>query len=522
VLGLTLRIRSTCCLAGLVVASAAAAQPVPVRTISLEEAITLAQQSSESIAIARAGVTRAAGQRQVVRSGLLPQLTANLNYVRTLRSQFEVFAQSNADPNQPSLGSLVGRLPFGQTNQYTLGLALSQTIYRGPLVPQARAAEAAIRTAEIDVASARAQLTLDVAQAYYDAALGDRLVDIARATLRQAETTLRQTSVAFRVGTRPEFDVLRSRVAADTQRPVLIQQQAQREIAYVRLKQLLQLPPDTLVALADVLDARGLETTHPVGLVSTNLDAALESAIDDIEERAPIRQALEALAAREQLVRAADAERLPAVSLSSQYDRLAYPITLLPFGDRFVTNWTVVVGVQLPLFTGGRISGERETARANAYESRFTVSQARKLAALDTRDALARLVAADAIWTASSGTVEQATRAFEIGLVRFNEGVSTQLELVDTQLLLQQAQANRAGAARDLQLARLRVQLLRDLPLGANAPEISPLQRPAVTSPGATTTPAPRSSPQPLNASTPPSVERNVAAPAATTRKNPR
>ena len=44
--------------------------------------------------------------------------------------------------------------------------------------------------------------------------------------------------------------------------------------------------------------------------------------------------------------------------------------------------------------------------------------------------------------------------------------MSTQLELSDARLLLQQAQANRAQAARDLQVARARIALLPDLPLG--------------------------------------------------------
>jgi len=65
--------------------------------------------------------------------------------------------------------------------------------------------------------------------------------------------------------------------------------------------------------------------------------------------------------------------------------------------------------------------------------------------------------------------VQQANRAYEIADVRFRAGVSTQLELSDSRLLLQQAEANRALAARDLQVARARVALLPELPLAASA-----------------------------------------------------
>ena len=59
-------------------------------------------------------------------------------------------------------------------------------------------------------------------------------------------------------------------------------------------------------------------------------------------------------------------------------------------------------------------------------------------ASLDTRSAWAELLAARAAWEATAGTVQQATRAFEIADVRYRAGVSTQLELSDSRLLLQQ------------------------------------------------------------------------------------
>jgi outer membrane protein TolC len=63
--------------------------------------------------------------------------------------------------------------------------------------------------------------------------------------------------------------------------------------------------------------------------------------------------------------------------------------------------------------------------------------------------------------------VQQANRAYELAGIRYEAGVSTQLELSDSRVLLQQAEANRAQAARDLQVARAKVALLPNLPLGA-------------------------------------------------------
>jgi hypothetical protein len=65
------------------------------------------------------------------------------------------------------------------------------------------------------------------------------------------------------------------------------------------------------------------------------------------------------------------------------------------------------------------------------------------------------------------GTTEQAARAYRIAEVRYREGISTQIELSDSRLLFQQAQWNASTAARDLEMARLRLRLLRDLPVTA-------------------------------------------------------
>ena len=181
--------------------------------------------------------------------------------------------------------------------------------------------------------------------------------------------------------------------------------------------------------------------------------------------RAPVRQAAYGVEVQEGQLRVARAQRLPNLSLSSQYGQVAFPNTLVPEFDQFRDNWTVGVGIQFPLFTWGRIRGDVLAAEASVVESRAQLQQTRELATLDTRSALAQLEAARAIWEASEGTAEQAERAYEIAQLRFREGLSNQLELQDAQLLLSQARTNRASAARDLQVAQTRVTLLPYLPV---------------------------------------------------------
>jgi outer membrane protein TolC len=168
---------------------------------------------------------------------------------------------------------------------------------------------------------------------------------------------------------------------------------------------------------------------------------------------------------REAVLDLAEAQRRPVLTLTTNYGRNAYPTNWAPVFDR--VNWTVGFNMQVPILTGGRQRADESIAEAELEQSRARLRQMEELAELDTRSALAALVAARAAWEATAGTVQQAVRAYELAGIRYDAGVSTQLELSDSRVLLQQAEANRAQAARDLQVARARVALLPNLPIGA-------------------------------------------------------
>lgn len=491
-------VRGAALVAALLAAAPAAAQPglAAQRPLTLEEALRLAEDASEPVQIARAGLTRSRGQLVQARAARLPQLNGSLSYSRALASQFEglggapedtttappppqncgTFTPNPALPLETRVDSLehafqcansgspfsgFGDLGFGSENTWQIGLSLSQAIFSPRLGAQNRIAEAGRTRAEIELNSQRAQLALDVIQAYYDAALADRLVTIAEATLAQADTTLAQTRLGRQVGNQPEFDVLRAQVQRDNQLPVVIQRRADRDLAYTRLRLLLDLPADAPLALETAL-----EETRAVPVARF---AADEDLLGDtsVVNRAPVQQAATLVSVQENTLRATRAQRLPTVSLTSQYGRVAYPGGLLPEWDQFRTNWTVGAQLNVPLFTGGRIRGEELVAEADLLEARARLRQAQDAARLDARTALERLDAARAQHQASAGVVEQAARAYSIAEVRYREGLSTQLELADSRILLQQAQANRAVAARDLQIAQARVALLPYLPFGA-------------------------------------------------------
>jgi outer membrane protein TolC len=557
--------------------ASSAQQPIPVAgrpaagapiALSLEDALGLAERQSESVRIAEAAVLRARGQQAQARAQGLPQLNATGAYQRAVQNQFQELQRRAAratpvDTSTPLPSLCAPSIPanatpaertaalaaaqscaasgaggfgditrvFANPNTIVLGVTGSQALFTGGRIRAAQSSAAAgRRVANIGVTGARTQVRLDVATAYFDAALAERLVTIAESSLVQTERAYRQTALAREVGNAAEFDLLRARVTRDNQRPLLVQSRGQRETAYLRLRQLLVLPLDaplrltTSLPLAPGADTAAVGAASRAPLVAAGLadttrrgapaarpapgrrdsvattvsargdttrvrtvtvdpaevlgdDPRVRRAVDSVvaasdtagRDRVTTRQSRENVLVQRNLLHIARAQRLPALQLSGNYQRFAYPLgSGLVFPNslgQFVPNFTVSLGVSVPVFTGGRIRGDILQAEANLREAEATARQVEELSSLDARLAVTQLEQAEASFSASAGTAEQAARAFGIAEVRFREGIATQVELADARLLLQQAQANAAQAARDREVARLRLAVLRDLPL---------------------------------------------------------
>jgi outer membrane protein len=498
------------------------------RTLTLAEALEIAEKESETVGIAQAGIESARGEQRRARSEFFPQLTGSASYTRTLETQFAALSDEGdgnggpppptscpsfvPDPSAPvdvrvaaledavectsaldPFGSF-SDLPFGQPNQWSFGLGLSQNLFAGGrILAQNRIAAANRRSAETELTAQQARLILDVSTAYYDAVLSDRLVTIAEASLDQAERTLKDVRLARQVGTQPEFELLRAEVARDNQRPAVIQRRTSRELNYLRLALILYLSIDQPLvgntSLGDPTDATGFPAVPIAAVAKPEPDTT-------VGQRAPVRQAAENVRVSQGRLTVARAQSLPSLVLSSQYAKLNFPEDGFPSG-RFLTDWTVGVTLQVPIFTGGRLGGDRMIARAGLDQARLRLRQVEEQARLDARNTLATIEEAEARWAANTGTVRQARRAYQIAEIRYREGISTQTELSDSRLQLQEAQANRAQAARDLQVARVRLALLKDLPLdtgsaplitgtgaAGGSPAVSPAPAPAPVIPG--------------------------------------
>ncbi len=497
------------------------------RPISIEAAILRASESSEAVRIARSGITRARSTRLTARSLYLPTVSGSGGYSRALATavapgfglgsapaagaaapgpvcapaipagatdaqRAAALAQAGSCPPVASLLGLdLSGSGIGATNTYIAGLSGSYPLLAPGRRDRRDAADAERRSADVGFTAQRAQVIVDVTTAYYAAALADQLVTIAEASLAQSERVLAQTRAAGVVGETSGYEVLRAEVARDNQIPAVLSRRADREIAYLQLTQLLDLDADVALQLTTPLDApvgasaggptaaaphalppgvasaaRALGFRMPAGVMPAGVaDATTPDTA--AAARAAVREQEEAVRGQESALRATRAQRLPVVSVTGATQRLAYPTRFFPSANSVASNTTVGLSVSVPLYAGGTQRANELAAEAAVEQARAQRDRTRKAAVLDARRALLTLTRAEGAYAASVRAAAQAARAYEIAAARYRAGLAPQTEVNDARIAESQARSTQAQAARDVLVVRVRLALLKDLPLAS-------------------------------------------------------
>src|ERR1041385_4657409 len=107
------------------VATPLRAQQTKTVRVSLPDAIQLGESRSETVAVARAGLSRATGNRMIARSQAIPQLSGTAGYTKTLKSQFSALASAAAPDTTGPASICAPRIPKNAT-QAQIDAALAQ------------------------------------------------------------------------------------------------------------------------------------------------------------------------------------------------------------------------------------------------------------------------------------------------------------------------------------------------------------------------------------------------------------
>ncbi|HEY0994536.1 MAG TPA: TolC family protein [Gemmatimonadaceae bacterium] len=454
--------------------------------LSLSDAVGIALATSDEVQQAIALTEIADAQVTTARAGALPQLRFNSGYTHQ-------FANARA--------AIVGSV-FNQPNSYTSTFSFSQPLFQGGrLIAASRAATDVRAASRLTAAETRATVTVAVQRAYLDALVTGRIAGLQARNLQLSGERLAQVEQFEKAGRAARYDVLRARVERANIEPLVIQARNDHELAMLELKRLLNIPVEQPVALTTTLDPDATRA------LAARLGADAESAPLPVG-RAALQAAEATLRARREGVAIARADFLPTLAFQASGGFTALPPAgqnRFPTSRGFASNALCPAGsaatrvcqnggwfedgsfgftFSLPLFDGLRAKGNLDLAQANRRLAELELRQTREEVAVDVARARAELARAEATFDARRATSSEAEEAFRLATLRFNRGLSTQLEVTDAQLALLTAQTGEARAVAELHLASVDLAraLGRAIPLTAGG-EVRPgADRPSMSS----------------------------------------
>ncbi|MDE3165044.1 MAG: TolC family protein [Acidobacteriota bacterium] len=398
--------------------SAFAQEPAPLK-LSLKDAVNLALKQNPYVILAALNTSQAQQDRAIARSALLPQATG-----RVQETVNRVNLESAIGLSFPGFAQHVG--PFWVSQA---GVGFNAPLFDLTLWRRYKASQSGIDASRAQETGAREESVMLVVSQYLGSQRAAADVQAAQSRVDLAQALYDQAADLQKNGAGTGIDTLRSNVALQNEKQRLIVSRTQLETSLYALSRLLNLDPHQKVELADSVSFFDTPEVNP--------DQTMEQAW---QARPEVRQILaEEQRAEISLQAAADA-RLPKLSVSGFWaEQGLTPNSAIPV---YQYSW----GIDVPLFTGGRIQAERARAELALKQLKQQETDIRNRVALEVKTAAAQLKSARSEVDVANLGVQLARQQVEQSRDRFQAGVTNNVEVIQAQDELARASDNQIAA----------------------------------------------------------------------------
>lgn len=421
--------------------------------LTLDDAVRLGLEKSRSLEIARLDRRMASEKIRETWSEVLPQITSGFTYTRSLKPSVLFFPNVFSDP--PNLNSFTP-LEISADNSASATLDLRQKIFDGAAIAGIRAASVVRKMSDEAYRNTESAVVADIKQSYFDALISRDRLKLIRQSIERWELAQKDTRAMFRQGIAADIDTLQAFLSVENLRPDLIQAENMVGISMTRLKNAMGISADSEVTLTGKLEVP--PASYPGDIASAYREA--------LQSRPDLRQLELQVAAEDEKVFAARAERFPVLSAFGQLETQSAFNDDVSLSD---SNWPVssAVGLQLslPIFTGFRISARVEQAKISRLQVMTRYADLKASIRTDVEVRLSAFREAQKRIAVQSKTISVAERSYRISQLRFREGIGSRLELSDAELQLNRAKTNYLQAVYDYMTASV----LLDRALGRSA-----------------------------------------------------
>jgi outer membrane protein TolC len=379
--------------------------------VTLRDAITRALRYNLATIEIGENARIARGQRLLALSRLLPQVSAGASeHVEQIN--LETFGLK-----LPAIPSVIG--PFSYSS---VDANLSLTLFSFESIQRFRAARTAEQAAQLNYNDVLDVVTLGVGNAYLQVIEASSRIEAQQAQVRNARALYDQALDEVQAGTAPRIDLTRTEVQLHTEEYNLSVSRNNFDIAKLDLSRAIGLP---LGQEFDLTDQLAYSEINP-----PTVDNALKLAY---RSRNDLRATLDSEKAAAQSLSAAKGERFPVIAANGDYGDVG-----ATFGQSH-GDFAFQAGVNIPIFTGGRIKGDITQAEAQLRQRKAEAENVRGQIDYDVRTAFLNLNAAKEQVEVTKQNVSLANESLARSKDRFTSGVTDSVEVVQAEQALASA-----------------------------------------------------------------------------------
>lgn len=322
------------------------------------------------------------------------------------------------------------------SNAFSNGISVNIPLYTGGLVEgQIDVAKLGKTNAQEEILRVEQATKYSAIQGYYGLLAYQELQGVYHEAVDNLQGHLDNVQAQYNVGTKAKVDVLSSDVSLANAKTTAITADNNVAIAESNLNNILGLPLETKLNLAD----------HQLPFDTYNI--SLQEATDyAMKYRPEVLQAAIAVQEAERNIDIANAGNRPTVAITGGND---WADNTFPGIDANKRSWKVAAGVTYSLYDGGATKAKVNQAKQDLLVARETEQKTREAVQLEVKRAYLNIRSAAQKVEETQTVVDQARENYRIQNIRYQAGVGINLDVLDAQLSLNEAQVNHIQALYD-------------------------------------------------------------------------
>ena len=412
--------------------------------LSLEEAVTYALKKNINVKNSQLDALSAEARIGEIRAAGLPQINGQfgLNDNLIIQRVFlpATFVNPNAAPDAPPIAA-----QFGVKYSGNVGATLNQLIFNGSYFVGLKAAATYRELAQKNVTQSKVNVVEAVTKAYYSAQVAEERAKVLDLNIQRLDTLMRDTRATFESGFVEKIDVDRLEVQLNNLRTERQKVTNLIELSYTLLKFQMGMPLAEPITLTDEVNEDNITEMRAPTSVAVNYDNRIEYSILNTQGK---------LAGLD--IKNIRSGYLPTVSGVLSY---GHNNGRNDFGDLFTSRWfnnsVLGLNVQIPIFDG--LTKHYKLQQAQITLDKLNQSQDLLTQSIDLQVQQAVITLRNSLETLETQqrNVDLAQEVVRVSKIKYQEGVGSNIEVINAESSLKESQTNYFAALYDVLIAKV-------------------------------------------------------------------